>query len=1012
MLVRMRQYIIAFTVTLGAAVIYQNLVTPWMQPPRVARMQAASLPPLERFTDGIKELFPDENCWQRSGCKVLKTAGGMLLFEDCVDLKNNKVKLTPVTIVVGHGLKDGGKSAPIIVEAAQGAEIQFTGSLEVLSGSTPAIERGRVIGPVLVQQKGADQAEPELLVKTSNVGIDSKKIWTTDEFDLRAEGLSMKGRDLTLHLNGSGNGTPELDRIELIYLYGLKYLINDQNSADFACTGRVEYRFGDRTLEMRDSVSLVYHEGQVASTFDCSFLQCVLADQKGARSDRGSLAKHFETITAVGQPVRLNSGSLGVDFSAQQIEVKSGTGRRISIRASDQRGVQVKSAAWSGVFENLSCTMELGQEPRLLELLVEGFGRASYRDDSDTVGDMSWGGGFKLSEGSTDTPVNTPVNGAAGNALSGLPNHQQPPRRFDYTLDGQVKGRFKLGIASRGSRQTSGQFESGSLQGAVKLISREVQSSPQSAKPGKTKTSCLPEWAIFQDDVRITTDSVDALTDELLLFFEQKQFLSNARRQDSRPSGAEPTAVTHGVVEPVAKKSNQRQTIRGDRISAKLGISLDDRWTPEKVTVEGNVAVEYTHVQRGKVLPAKLTGHDLQYEAKTGNDVVQLRGDELEPARLDLGDGFFVGPMIQLRPSQNVLWINAAGEFQLPTSLLETAPEQQNTNTLHWVNAPHCRWLGEFLFDGKAVVLTDSVDITASLLMQGQALDVHLTGDRMQVDLDGNVKMMEPGQMQAAKVRRVTITESQQKPVEIQVLRLEAGEKRQSKHLLYTRKLEFTPAELGGLVKGYGPGWYRGWLPQGEDRDAGNQNAGTSLGGTTDLYTGIHLLFSDSMQVNLATKTLDFLGGVRVGKRGVGGFDAPVFDAATMDSISVGDATLDCERIRVNVDPASVSSVSLSQRPNSWEMEAVGGVVFRDMGVESGLLVGTASRVTYSKSKDLFTIDGSPNRPAFFELTNHDNTPRAKGTVRTMTIRVSTKEIDKLILESLDIAAPQGRAIR
>ncbi len=86
--------------------------------------------------------------------------------------------------------------------------------------------------------------------------------------------------------------------------------------------------------------------------------------------------------------------------------------------------------------------------------------------------------------------------------------------------------------------------------------------------------------------------------------------------------------------------------------------------------------------------------------------------------------------------------------------------------------------------------------------------------------------------------------------------------------------------------------------------------------------------------------------------------------------------------------------------------------MFRDMGAESGLLVGTASRVTYSESKDLFTIDGSPNRPAFFELTNPDNTPRAKGTVRTMTIRVSTKEIDKLILESLDIAAPQGREIR
>jgi len=74
--------------------------------------------------------------------------------------------------------------------------------------------------------------------------------------------------------------------------------------------------------------------------------------------------------------------------------------------------------------------------------------------------------------------------------------------------------------------------------------------------------------------------------------------------------------------------------------------------------------------------------------------------------------------------------------------------------------------------------------------------------------------------------------------------------------------------------------------------------------------------------------------------------------------------------------------------------------------------VGTASRVTYSNAKDLFKIDGSPNRPAFFELTKPEGTPRAKGTVRTMTVRVSTKEVENMILESLDIAAPQARGIR
>ena len=48
----------------------------------------------------------------------------------------------------------------------------------------------------------------------------------------------------------------------------------------------------------------------------------------------------------------------------------------------------------------------------------------------------------------------------------------------------------------------------------------------------------------------------------------------------------------------------------------------------------------------------------------------------------------------------------------------------------------------------------------------------------------------------------------------------------------------------------------------------------------------------------------------------------------------------------------------------------------------------------------------------FLRLTNADGTPRAKGTVKTMTVRVSTKEVENMILESLDIATPQPRDVR
>lgn len=1006
MLKKFRQYLIALTVVLAMAVAYQTLVAPHFLPPEVQKMHVASMPPLDRFNDGIKDLFPDEDCWQRRGCTILKTVDGMLLFEEWVDLGNNKFRLSPLSIVVGGGLKSGGSTTPIIIDAQQGAEIQFNRSLVMGSGTTPAIERGRVIGPVVVKRIGDEAENSDLLVKTSNIGLDNQKIWTTDEFDLTSEGLSMRGRDLTLHLTKTGKGIPELERVELIYLYGLKYSVDETKSMDFACDGRVEYQFTQRTLEMRDAVSLTYREGDQLSTFNCDSLECVLADPEvpAVSGDAScSVTDQFEKIIAIGQPVVLKSGAMKADFSANRIEVTSGSGGRLGVLATGPTGVKVNSADWGGTFEQLKCNLQMSDEPRLLQLLVDGFGRAFFRDDSGTVGDMSWEKSFKLSEAAAVGNDALPPRARANGVLP-LQQPQQAavgqdavPRKFDFVIGGDVKGRFGLSSASTEDRKTTGQFGARTLVGAVKLITSRSQQGSVAAQSTPQRTICLPEWISLQDEVRISTDSVDAETDELLVFFDQTQFLSNTKQH--RPASSQlPSAVgSPSSVEPVVKKSHERQTIRGRRISAKLAVANDDRWAPQKVNVEGDVSIQYMHQHEGVSLPAKLTGEALQYEGQLGSDVVQLQGSPQEPARLDVGDGFFVGPMIQLRPSQNVLWMNSAGEFQLPSAMMQGPAESADPNALRWVNAPHCRWLGELLFDGNTVVLSEGIDITASVLSGGDAMDLHLTGDRLQVELAGKVNMMKPSQMQQVEIERVTITETQQRPVEIQVLRLAAGENSQSKHLLYTRKLEFNPTEIGGVIKGFGPGWYRGWIPA-EDGPLP--------------YTGVHLLFKDSMQVRVETKTLDFLGGVRVGKRGVAGFDSPFFDAANMDSISVGDSTLDCDRIRINADPAGSVAGTYGRKASPWELEAVDGVVFRDMGAENGLLVGTASRVTYSNSKDLFKIDGAPSRPAFFELTNSDGTPRAKGTVRTMTVRVSTKEVENMVLESLDIATPQNRDVR
>ncbi len=62
-----------------------------------------------------------------------------------------------------------------------------------------------------------------------------------------------------------------------------------------------------------------------------------------------------------------------------------------------------------------------------------------------------------------------------------------------------------------------------------------------------------------------------------------------------------------------------------------------------------------------------------------GDDVLQITGGTNTPARFDFGDGFFIGPRIQIRPSDNYVWINEAGEFRIPTAALPAGlPDQPN----------------------------------------------------------------------------------------------------------------------------------------------------------------------------------------------------------------------------------------------------------------------------------------------------------------------------------------------
>ncbi len=1012
---RLRQYLISFAILSALAVAYQLTVTPMMQPPPV-EMVAMAEDPILKADDSLKDVFP-EGSWQLGPCKQLQTAEGMLLFQNWEQTSDEQWKLWPVSVVIGRGMSAKRSQAPVILDAAAGAEIKFTESLDVMSGGAPPIDRGRMIGEVHIYRRGnPDAGSPEagnssqedpIDIRTANVGIDARKIWTTEAIEMNVGRARMLGRDLTIYLAGpaapggsAGNVSTVLDRMELIYLDELVMPLQrgglwpartpeaevkakseaetkvDRPTAaiaadrsamiSIACGGRVEYDFALDQLLLRDSVSLVHHvPGKLADRFDCNALQLTLNDPTNDSIERQSPIDWLTEIVASGDPAVAKLPSFEADLAAERIELNVNKG---IIRAEGSKGIQLRRGGISARLARLIYQFDPKRPKAIGVIDAQGAGIVHINDPAIPVRKAQWRDGVKLQ------PMGRPTTDPLESAV-------------ELWVDGQVHAWMSDG----------GEFRANSIAGVLK----------PSVKPGtQEERTLVPDRFEISGDVRIDTTAIAAETKRLLLYFvseDDPQPQSVAGTEQSQ----QPSPLRQWVVQPrkpgemVDPVARPRPTIRGDSIRAQLRRD-GSQLSAKKLSVAGSVEVVHRLTAGDQSLPARLRGDQLQLIDGGGEDILQLTSGPDAPARFDVGDGFFIGPQIQVRPSDNLIWMNAAGEFQMPTAALPTGLAGASQK-IRWAKPPHCRWQGEMIFDGRTAVLTEGVDITAEVINEAENWNLHMKGDRLQVDLTQAVQVKDMQAMRSATVQSVALMQSPERPVIVQALRRGADGVLEARHMLHANQLTLSP-EAGGRLVGQGPGWYRGWMIPKSDGPLAGPRDRPAKDRNERSITGIHLVFNDSMQGDLYTRNLDFLRGVRVGVRSVESWEE-VFDAQKMDAISVGESTLDCDRLRFNLEPGYDTSRRLAGTPTPWEMEANSGVVFRTRS-DSGLLEGTASRASYSSSKDLFTVEGAPNQPAIFRQTRPDGSAGPEGAVRTMSIRPSTMKVENAVIERLNIATP------
>ncbi len=1040
MVSQLTHYFSALVFLVALSVVYQNVASPMMRPPTfesIAMKESTTL----RVDQSLQDLFA-EGQWQRGTCKQLQTSQGMLLFENWEQTSNDHWKLWPITVVIGRGLGGSDQQDPVIIDAPQGAELKFTGSLDVMSGDAPPIQWGRMVGNVHIYRSFGDVSADEnsrerggkprrsFDLRTSEVGIDSRRIWTTETINIAFGEAHMIGRDLTIHLAGSaspgGPSPASLDRMELIYLDELVMPMkggrlaagqsttsnqSEENSTiSIGCGGRVEYDFALDQLLLRDSVSLVHQtaSGQI-DRFDCGQLDLTLNDPANDSIVRKSPLDWMIKLVATGnretgRPAIAKLPSMDAEIAADQIVFNAVKGL---ISAEGERGIQIRRGGVTARLSNLTYQFNPKNPAAIGMLNASGAGIVTITDPNIPIRKAQWLNGIRM----------TPLAESTAKDLDS---------DVEVWIDGEVSASLVDG----------GEFTA-DLVGILLTPQQTTDGRVVDDRDDRQRKTLVPLWFKGIGDVRIETTAIAAETKQLWLNFisEENPRASedlassggtdgdgnaggnSALRQWVAQPGANPT-----LVDPVARP---RPLIRGESINAQLRRNSSGL-SAKQLSVVGNVEVEHAIETGGQSLPARLTGQRLELIDGGGEDVLQLSSNPETPARFELGDGFFVGPQIQIRPSDNMVWINAAGEFQIPTAALPKGLTVQSANAastsgggVTWIKPPHCRWQGEMLFDGRKAVLSEGVDIHATLLSNREAWELKLSGDRLEVDLLEPVQMRDITSVRSAVIQKITMMQSTNRPVIATALHRAPDGVLEAKHLIHARSLTMAPGDGGRLI-GAGPGWYRGWTT-GNPMDASASNSDTKqrdaliadatlIDGAARELTGIHLTFNDSMQADLSAQNLDFLRGVRVGVQSVTSWDQS-FDAAKMDSISNGQSTLDCDRLRFSFEPSQsqigfgADSRYASRSSTAWEMEAVSGVVFRSRG-ERGLVEGTASRAAYSSSKDVFTIEGPPSRPAIFRQTQPDGQPGPEVAVYSLRIRPKTMTVENGEFARFNIAAP------
>jgi hypothetical protein len=966
MLRRLLHSVAMFAAIVVAYQVYVLAAVPWIEPPLLVKKNQPVTHPktggevvsITKYQRILAAYFPPDHWSLIQPPKVIENETGSVMFvlDNYKRQDDGRVDLTHFALLIFPTPRQQSVTPPrdaIILEAPQGARLQFDKNFHPERGEIGEIQLGEFPGRITIRSDMRDPGpEDDLLVETSDLRMNSKLMYTNSEVHFRLGPNVGSGRELEIRLleeetakARAGLKIASVDSLEIRKDVRLRVFLNSDgllpgDKPDDKTRPGPSPQFGDPS---KPPVEVT-----CTGPFHFDFIKYIASFDENVEAWQ---------VNPQGPSDQLSCSQLDLYFARKQdsdAPPERATLDTASRQRADVRWLEpdrVVAAGYPVVIVSPSRQAEVRGNRVQLLLRQRKFAVDGGQDVAVAYGpNVLRAPQIQYQHPAADAGTKIGTFRATG---PGTLHYVLDPKKPDEAFQAEWQASVELGrdngqpVLTVAGRPRLAVTNMGLLSAdQIRVFFREVEAD------GKTQP--IPDRLSAFGQVEIDSPELLARTRELSADFHVEQ--------ENSPSAAGSQSSSNGL----AQFNMGRSTGPAERVyqvqsdAMRLDVALRGRRAvPTTLLCDGNVAFrELANAQPSDDQAFQVTGDKLIADQLDAGAHVTIRGatadqaqPAIEPALAEIrARGMTVHAAdVQLDVSQNRLWIDGPGVANMVLKRDLAGHENAAPTSIDM------SWQGGLNFDGRTIVIQRNIRVNSP--------DDRLSCDELAARLSSTVdfgKRVDQKSIDIAEVEcrgRVALDHTTRDDVDAT-----SHERLELARLVVNQQT--------GAISGDGPGVIRSthFADQLNSLTApGAADANPLSAGNAKLHF-LRVDFQQQMTGNFIDREITFLTRVRTVYGPVDSWEQEL-DVNRPELLPAETITLTSDRLRINEDALAASrpreSAQLGKTPlGPIQFEASGNVRIDGQSTKQGMFAATAERVSYEKVKELIILEGSNRVPA------------------------------------------------